>query len=131
MKIAINGAGRIGRLLCKLLVERGHNVVAINDIMPADNLTYLLKHDSIYGSTAGIVPGDDDTLIFGSSPVKLFRSAAPEELPWKTLDIDLVVECSGKFTTRDAASKHLHAGARKVLLSTTGSADIPLVIRGL
>ncbi len=131
MKIAINGAGRIGRLLAKLLLERGHNLVAINDTMPPDNLAYLLKYDSVYGISNDIIPAGADVVKFGQTPVKLLQVPEPENLPWKALDIDLVVECSGKFVTRDAASKHLRAGAKRVLLSTTGSTDIPLVIRGL
>jgi glyceraldehyde 3-phosphate dehydrogenase len=130
MRIAINGAGRIGRLLCKLLLEKGHQVVAVNDTMPPGNLAYLLKYDSVYGSYNEVALASTDTLTVGSVSVKLLCVPDPENLPWKALGIDLVIECSGKFTTRNAASKHLRAGARRVLLSTTGSADIPLIIRG-
>ncbi len=130
MRIAINGAGRIGRLVCKLLLEKGHDVVAVNDTMPPDNLVYLFKYDSIYGRHDNITPVGNDTMLVGTATVKLLCLADPEALPWKALDVDLVIECSGRFITRTAASKHLRAGAKRVLLSTTGSSDIPLVIRG-
>lgn len=131
MRIAINGMGRIGRLLFRRLVNHpGIELVAINDIMPAENLFYLLKYDSVYGTFAEDISLYDGSLECGGRKVKVFQEHHPSQLPWKSLKVDVVLECSGKFSNRDAAGEHLKAGARKVLLSTTGSADIPLLIYG-
>lgn len=131
MKIAINGMGRIGRLLFRRILEAGnHEIVAVNDIIPPENLTYLLKYDSVYGPFGRDVRFKDGAWEIGQSRVKVFYQPAPEQLPWKELDVDVVLECSGRFLDKNAASKHLEAGARKVLLSTTGKDDIPLKVFG-
>ena len=131
MRIAINGMGRIGRLLArKLLLSAGIELVAVNDIMEPENLAYLLRYDSIYGTLPERVSYADGRLSFGSRSIAAFRVDDPLKLPWAELGVDVVLECSGRFTKSDAAAMHLTAGAKRVLLSTTGSPDIPLLIYG-
>jgi len=131
MRIAINGMGRIGRLLFRRLAE--HNdfeLVAVNDIMSADNLFYLLKYDSVYGTFDQDIVADDDHMFVAGKKIRILQADHPSKLPWKKLNIDVVLECSGKFTNKKAAAEHLKAGSKKVLLATTGADDIPLMIFG-
>ncbi len=131
MRIAINGMGRIGRLLFRRLVNHPDiEVVAINDIMDKDNLVYLLKYDSVYGTFGSELLYSNDVLTVNNRQVKVCQESSPAALPWKALQVDVVLECSGHFSGREGASLHLQAGARKVLLSTTGPSDIPLLIYG-
>lgn len=131
MRIAINGMGRIGRLLFRRLIENKEcDIVAVNDIMPVENLAYLLKYDSVYGTFGDEISAANNSLLVNGIKVQAFKNPDPEQLPWKELNIDVVLECSGAFTDYAGASKHLAAGAKKVLLSTTGSQDIPLLVYG-
>lgn len=131
MRIAINGMGRIGRLLFRRLIEdKKFEVVAVNDIMPVENLAYLLKYDSIYGTSPNQIKTNPGVLLINNNKINFFQNEDPTKLPWKKLDIDVVLECSGKFSDKASASKHLKAGAKKVLLSTTGAGDIPLLVYG-
>lgn len=130
MRIAINGMGRIGRLLFRRLIQHPDiELVAVNDIMPSDNLVYLLKYDSVYGTFAAPQP-EDGHIICDGKKVAVFNQSSPDSLPWKELNVDVVLECSGKFSDQAGAGLHLQAGAKRVLLSTTGSDDIPLAIYG-
>jgi glyceraldehyde 3-phosphate dehydrogenase len=123
--------GRIGRLLArKLLLSEDIELVAVNDIMEPENLAYLLRYDSIYGTLPLRVSYADGQLNVGERKIAAFRLDHPLKLPWAALGVDVVLECSGHFTKSEAAGLHLTAGARKVLLSTTGSPDIPLMIYG-
>jgi glyceraldehyde 3-phosphate dehydrogenase len=131
MRIAINGMGRIGRLLFRRLIDSNEvELVAVNDIMDTDNLAYLLKYDSVYGTFAGNITHKPEALVANGKTVKAYQQQHPYMLPWKDLGIDVVLECSGLFSNRAAAEQHIKAGARKVLLSTTGSNDIPLLVYG-
>lgn len=131
MKIAINGMGRIGRLLFRRLINHPEiEIVAVNDIMPADNLAYLVKYDSIYGTFGTTIKTDGTSIVAGEKIIPVLQLDHPSKLPWKELNVDVVLECSGQFSRYDTASEHLKAGAKKVLLSTTGSSDIPLLIYG-
>ncbi len=131
MRIAINGMGRIGRLLFKKIRRAGkYEIVAVNDIMPPENLAYLLKYDSIYGTFEEEVSYKDGNLQVGKDKIRVYHEHDPEKLPWKENDVDVVLECCGKFLDRASAGKHLKAGAKKVLLSTTGKDDIPLKVFG-
>ena len=131
MRVAINGMGRIGRLLFRRLVEhKEFELVAVNDIMSADNLVYLLKYDSVYGTFSHDIVQEEDHMCVGGKEVRMLQADHPSKLPWKKLNIDVVLECSGKFTNKTAAAEHLAAGSKKVLLATTGSEDIPLMIYG-
>ncbi|MBO9199273.1 MULTISPECIES: type I glyceraldehyde-3-phosphate dehydrogenase [Niastella] len=131
MRIAINGMGRIGRLLFRRLIDSpAVELVAVNDIMDADNLAYLLKYDSVYGTFTGSITHKPGVLVANGKEVMALQQQHPYLLPWKDLNVDVVLECSGLFSNRAAAEQHIKAGARKVLLSTTGSNDIPLLVYG-
>ncbi|HEV2353485.1 MAG TPA: glyceraldehyde 3-phosphate dehydrogenase NAD-binding domain-containing protein, partial [Puia sp.] len=131
MRIAINGMGRIGRLLARRLLRLAEiELVAVNDIMEPENLAYLLRYDSVYGTLPQPVGHRGGRLEIGERSLAVFRNEDPATLPWSDLGVDVVLECSGRFTTGDTAAAHLTAGASKVLLSTTGSAGIPLLIYG-
>lgn len=105
-------------------------VVAINDLMSPDNLAYLFRYDSIYGTFPESAVYKEGKLLTGKSAIPVYQQPDPLQLPWRELDVDVVIECTGSFSTRTLAALHLQAGARKVLLSTTGSDDIPLFIYG-
>src|SRR5579863_3403590 len=131
MRIAINGMGRIGRLLARRLLHLDDiDLIAVNDIMEEENLAYLLRYDSIYGPLAKPVSVGEGRLSVGNRSLAVYRREDPASLPWAEMGIDVVLECSGRFASKEAASVHLTAGARKVMLSTTGSSDIPLLIYG-
>jgi glyceraldehyde 3-phosphate dehydrogenase len=131
MRIAINGMGRIGRLLFRRLLQHETiELVAVNDIMNTDNLAYLLKYDSVYGTFPGTIRQEKDRLVVDDKTITTLCNDHPSQLPWKKLGIDVVLECSGRFTSLQAAEQHIQAGAAKVLLSTTGTAEVPLMIYG-
>lgn len=131
MRIAINGMGRIGRLLFRRLLDKSeYEIVAVNDIMDVSNLHYLLKYDSLYGPLQHDLLLKDGYFISEERKIKALNSADAAEMNWKEMNVDVVIECSGKYANKTAASRHLDAGAKKVLLSTTGSPDIPLLIYG-
>jgi glyceraldehyde 3-phosphate dehydrogenase len=131
MRIAINGMGRIGRLLFRRLAQQTDwEIVVVNDVMETDNLLYLLRYDSLYGPFTDEIKSENGNFITGKQVVKTFREENPSRLPWQEMNVDIVIECSGKFSKSEGAAKHLAAGAKKVLLSTTGSPDIPLMIFG-
>ena len=130
MRIAINGMGRIGRLLFRrLLHEPGISLVAVNDIMEPGNLAYLLKYDSLYGAFQGKINLEANTIKSDGKEIIVLQCQDPLELPWRKMEIDVVLECSGKFISRAGAQQHLTAGAKRVLLSTT-SPDLQLMIYG-
>lgn len=123
--------GRIGRLLFRRLIENDQfEIVAVNDIMTKENLAYLLKYDSIYGTFSAGIKIDNESLLVNDKKIVALQIDNPELLPWKDLNIDVVLECSGKYINKIAVEKHLLAGAKKVLLSTTAADDIPLLIYG-
>lgn len=131
MRIAINGMGRIGRHLFRRLINNQHHeIVALNDIMPPENLAYLIKYDSLYGAWPYDIRFEKNELLTQSKNIPVLQESDPELINWRKYNVDVVLECSGKFSSKAAATKHLTAGARKVLLSTTGSPDIPLLIFG-
>ncbi|MEO6135270.1 MAG: glyceraldehyde 3-phosphate dehydrogenase NAD-binding domain-containing protein [Ginsengibacter sp.] len=131
MRIAINGMGRIGRLLFRRLIEDKYiEVVAVNDVMPKENVAYLIKHDSVYGTFESPLTQTSNGFSVKEKKVVVLQIEDPSQLPWKDLAIDLVLECSGRFSNQDASGKHLQAGAKKVLLSTTGADDVPLMVYG-
>lgn len=124
--------GRIGRLLFRRLAGRKDlELIAINDIMEPGNLAYLLKYDSVYGTYQHeITLENDERLLVNGQSIAVLQQPDPAKLPWSALGVDVVLECSGKFTSRAGASTHLSVGAKKVLLSTTGAPEIPLMIYG-
>lgn len=137
-KIAINGFGRIGRLFYRALYERNFldgrvEVVAVNDIVPADNLAYLLKYDTAQGNMDVEVKAlDDSTIQVGEHTLKtLALKVAPDQLPWGDLGVDIVIESTGLFTKRPEASGHLKAGAKKVVVSAPSSDDVKTIVIGV
>lgn len=131
MKIAINGMGRIGRLLFRRLADHPTlELVAVNDIMSPENLSYLVKYDSVYGTYQPSLVHEGNALHTAGKKIAVLNAGLPSQLPWKELGVDVVLECSGKFSTLSGAAEHLKAGAKKVLLSTTGSPEVPLMIYG-
>ena len=132
INVAINGFGRIGRLVMRLLSKQPSvNVVAINDIVPADNLAYLLKFDSTHGAFDGKVSAEGESLIVNGKTIKTFAERDPALLPWKELGVDYVIESTGHFTTFELASKHLEAGAKKVIISAPVKGGIPTFVMGV
>ncbi|MDD5233063.1 MAG: glyceraldehyde 3-phosphate dehydrogenase NAD-binding domain-containing protein [Syntrophales bacterium] len=130
---AVNGLGRIGRATLKILLDTpGLEVKALNDLMPIDDLVYLLRYDTVYGRYSRQVGHDGSDLVIDGKKYTVFSEKDPSRLPWKNLDIDVVFECTGIFTRRDDMQKHLDAGAGRVILSTTSkSEDVPTVVPGV
>jgi glyceraldehyde 3-phosphate dehydrogenase len=126
IRVGINGFGRIGRNVYRAaLAEPGLEFVAVNDITDAKTLAHLLKYDSIHGTLGEAVSATGDSLKVGARSVRVLAERDPAKLPWKDLGVDVVLECSGIFTDRDDAAKHLTAGARKVIVSAPSTgADI-------
>jgi glyceraldehyde 3-phosphate dehydrogenase len=132
-KIAINGFGRIGRLVFRLISERNDmEVVAINDIVSPDNLAYLLKYDTVHGKLDSEVKLDGDTLIVNGKKTKVLAERDPAKLPWRDLNVDYVLESTGLFTTVEGAQKHLSAGAKRVLISAPAKGEgVPTFVMGV
>ncbi|HEU0038407.1 MAG TPA: type I glyceraldehyde-3-phosphate dehydrogenase [Verrucomicrobiae bacterium] len=144
LKVAINGFGRIGRLVFRALVEQGMvgkdiAVVAVGDIVPADNLAYLLKYDSSQGRFHGTVGSkksapdkpEDDVLIVNGQDLLVVSAKDPSQLPWKAMGVDLVIESTGLFTDVEKAKGHLAAGAKKVIISAPAKGDCLTVVMGV
>jgi glyceraldehyde 3-phosphate dehydrogenase len=132
-KIAINGFGRIGRASLKIILDTpALEVVAINDLMTLENAAYLFKYDSIYGHDKHEVAAGGDCLVVNGRKILFISEKEPEKLPWKSMDIDIVMECTGKFTKREDAEKHILAGAKTVVISgPTKSANTPTIVFGV
>lgn len=131
VKVAINGFGRIGRNAFKIAVEeqRGWEIVAINDLTDSKTLAHLLKYDSLYGKFNGTVEAKEDALIVNGKEIKIFAERDPENLPWAKLGVDIVIEATGIFRTKETAMKHVRAGAKKVLITApTKGEDITIVL---
>src|SRR5688500_16385407 len=144
VKVAINGFGRIGRLVFRALVEQGLlgstlDVVAVGDIVPADNLAYLLKYDSTQGRFSGTVgskksspdKAEDDVLIVNGKEILVVSAKAPAELPWAKLGVQLVIESTGLFADAEKAKGHLAAGAKKVMISAPAKNEDITVVMGV
>ncbi len=144
VKVAINGFGRIGRLVFRAMVEQGLvgkdvQVVAVGDIVPADNLAYLLKYDSAQGRFRGAVDSEksspdkteEDVLVVNGQKMLVVSAKDPSQLPWKQLGVQMVIESTGLFTDIEKAKGHLAAGARKVLISAPAKGDCPTLVMGV
>lgn len=133
VKVAINGFGRIGRLVLRCGVEDPNlEFVAINDLVPPDNLAYLFKYDSTHGRFHGTVDHDDSHIIINGKKIKCFSEKEPEKLPWKEMGVDYIVESTGRFTDHDGAGKHLSAGAKKVVISAPAKdKTVPTFVMGV
>src|SRR5713226_4959516 len=144
VKVAINGFGRIGRLVFRAIAEQGLigkdvDVVAVGDIVPADNLAYLLKYDSTQGRFKGEVSSkkssadkaEDDVLVVNGKEIKVVSARTPAELPWKQLGVEVVIESTGLFTEVEKAQGHLAAGAKKVIITAPAKGDCPTIVMGV
>jgi glyceraldehyde 3-phosphate dehydrogenase len=133
MRVAINGFGRIGRVTSRLLTERKDiELVAVNDLTDNATLAHLFKYDSVHGVYTGEVGHDAEHLMLGGKKVKAYSEKDPANLPWAELGIDVVIECTGHFLTRESAGAHLKAGAKKVVLSAPAKdANIKSVVLGV
>lgn len=131
-KIAINGFGRIGRPSFKIALEKGMEITAINDLADVENLAYLLKYDSVHRGFQKNIEIKEGNLVVDGKETKVFSEKDPENLPWKELGIDVVLECTGFFTDREKASAHLKAGAKKVIISApTKDKSIKTIVLGV
>jgi len=131
VRVAINGFGRIGRNVLRAIVEAGRSdveVIAINDLAPVETNAHLLRFDSVHGRFPGEVTVKGDTIECGNGPIKVTAIKEPTQLPWKQLAIDVAMECTGIFTSKDKAKAHLEAGAKRVLVSApSDGADLTVV----
>ena len=131
VKVAINGFGRIGRNVLRAIAESGRTdieVVAINDLGPVETNAHLLRFDSVHGRFPGVVKVEGDTIDVGAGPIKVTAVRDPHELPHAALGVDIALECTGLFTSREKAAAHLKAGAKRVLISAPGEkADLTVV----
>ncbi len=132
VNIAINGFGRIGRLVFRNAMTRNDvNVVAINDLIDPDHLAYLLKYDSTHGRFDGTIEVVDNNLVVNGKKITICSEKDPARLPWKSLNVDFVVEATGFFTNAEECKKHLTAGARRVVISAPAKGDIPTFVMGV
>jgi len=131
MRLAINGFGRIGRTFLRLALAEGIDVVAINDLADAKTMAHLLKYDSVHGVYPGAVYAKPDAIAVDKRTIPVFSIKEAQELPWSALHVDLVVDCTGRNLTLEAAEKHIDAGAKQVLLSAPAADDIPMVVLGV
>ena len=131
-RIAINGLGRIGRMVLRHYMEvhpKDVTLVAANDLVPTDDLAYLIKYDSAHGRATFPISSDEHTIKMGDTTLNVYAEKDPTQLPWKKLGVDVVIESTGRFTKRELAAKHLEAGARRVIISAPAAdADITIVV---
>lgn len=131
-RIAINGFGRIGRMVFrKAILEDNLEVVAINASYPAETLAHLIKYDTNHGPFEGNVVPENNAIVVNGKRVQLLSNRNPQELPWEKLNIDIVIEATGKFNSRDKASLHLEAGAKKVILTAPGKNEDVTIVMGV
>ena len=134
VRVAINGFGRIGRLAFRQMFgAEGYEIVAINDLTGPDMLAHLLKYDSAqkkYDKADTVVAGEDSITVDGKT-IKIYKEVEASNLPWKELDVDVVLECTGFYTAKDKAQAHIDAGAKKVVISAPAGKDIPTVVFGV
>jgi glyceraldehyde 3-phosphate dehydrogenase len=134
VRVAINGFGRVGRCALRSAIEADAPIewVGINDVADVETLAHLLRRDTVYGPFPGTVEVEDGALVVDGREIPVHASADPAELPWDAADVDVVLECTGRFRTREAAARHLRAGARKVLLSAPAKGPVDAtIVRGV
>ncbi|UJP63903.1 type I glyceraldehyde-3-phosphate dehydrogenase [Mongoliitalea daihaiensis] len=131
-RVAINGCGRIGRLTFKLLLDCDDiELVAVNDLTNPETLSHLLQFDSIHGKYPYPIQVEDGHLIVKNKRIKIFAESNPSNIPWKQQGVDIVLESTGRFTSKEDAEKHLKAGAQKVIITAPAKGDIPTVVLGV
>ena len=133
-RVAINGFGRIGRMTTRVLLERNNiELVCINDLTDTKTLAHLFKYDSIHRAFTGTVTAENDHLIINGKQIKVTAEKNPASLPWQAMDVDVVIECTGKFTNAESAKAHISAGAKKVVLSapSKGKDDMKTIVIGV
>ena len=129
VKVAINGFGRIGRLAFRqMFVADGYEVVAINDLTAPKMLAHLLKYDSAQGKFDGTVEATEDSIIVNGKEIKIYKEADANNRPWGKLDVDVVLECTGFYTSKEKSMAHINAGAKKVVISAPAGNDLPTVV---
>ena len=129
VKVAINGFGRIGRLAFRqMFAADGYEVVAINDLTAPNVLAHLLKYDSTQGRFDGSVESKESSIVVNGKEIEIYAQADASKLPWGDLDVDVVLECTGFYTSKDSASAHLTAGAKKVVISAPAGNDLPTIV---
>ncbi|MQA89138.1 MAG: type I glyceraldehyde-3-phosphate dehydrogenase [Gemmatimonas sp.] len=134
IRVAINGFGRIGRNVLRAAKANGVNdldFVAVNDLTDTQTLAHLLQYDSVHGRYPGTVDATEDALVVDGDEVKVFSEKDPAELPWRELEVDIVIESTGRFTNREDAAKHLDAGARKVIISAPAKKEDVTIVLGV
>ena len=129
VKVAINGFGRIGRLAFRqMLAAEGYEVVAINDLTAPRVLAHLLKYDSTQGKFDGTVEAKESSIVVNGKEIEIYKEADASKLPWGDLDVDVVLECTGFYTSKEKASAHITAGAKKVVISAPAGNDLPTIV---
>ena len=129
VKVAINGFGRIGRLAFRqMFAADGYEVVAINDLTAPRVLAHLLKYDSTQGRFDGTVEAKESSIVVNGKEIEIYKEADASKLPWGQLDVDVVLECTGFYTSKDKASAHITAGAKKVVISAPAGNDLPTIV---
>ncbi|RBW71500.1 ArsJ-associated glyceraldehyde-3-phosphate dehydrogenase [Bacillus taeanensis] len=132
IRVAINGFGRIGRMVFRKAIEQENiDIIAINASYPSQTLAHLIKYDSIHGTFKGEVGAEEDALIINGKKIKLLNNRDPKALPWKELKVDIVIEATGKFKTKETAGYHLEAGAKKVLITAPGKDEDITIVMGV
>jgi len=134
IKLAINGFGRIGRMVVRAVTEHARSefeIVAINDLADAQRLSHLLKYDSVHGKFPGDISADENSITINGQKIAMYSQRDPEGLPWKELEVDIVMECTGFFLTKDLCGKHILAGAKRVLMSAPAKDDTKTVVYGV
>ena len=129
VKVAINGFGRIGRLAFRQMFEdSNYDVVAINDLTKPEMLAYLLKHDSSQGKYNHEISSSEDSITVDGHEIKIYAQKDANDLPWGELDVDVVLECTGFYTSKEKAQAHINAGAKKVVISAPAGKDLPTIV---
>ncbi len=131
MKVGINGFGRIGRQVFRILSERGVDVVAVNDLTDNEVLAHMLRYDSNYGKYPGEITSNEGSLIVDGKKVQVLEERDPAKLPWGELGVDIVIESTGRFTKAEDAAKHLEGGAKQVIISAPGKGDLLTIVMGV
>ncbi len=135
INVAINGYGRIGRNILRALYESSKNdqirIVAINDLGDLESNIHLTQYDTVHGKFQGTIRASGKNMVVNGDDIQVFSERDPSKLPWKTLEIDVVLECTGIFASKEKAACHLQAGARKVIISAPGGSDLPTIVYGV